>query len=90
MTEPESEPEFHLESWEKVFKTEVYQVNAGWYLEITIPHPDNPEMPNQSMTLKCDNEWWARYLDACIHDLTDVNELLNNFLEEAPEFRYEG
>lgn len=71
--------------------TEVYEVNLGWYLEIVIPHPDNPEMPDQLMTIKCDNEWWAKFLQSAIQYFTDnTPNGVNSFLADAPEFRYEG
>lgn len=69
--------------------TEVYQVNAGWYLEIVIPHPNNPEMPRQSMTIKCDNEWWARFLAYTLDDIVDT-QYIEEFSKNAPTFRYEG
>ena len=83
MTEPTKEP------WESRVKTQVYEVNNGWYRETVIPHPDNPEMPDQMMTIKCDNQWWARFLETSIKELLQ-SPFTGNFLEQAPEFRYEG
>lgn len=83
MTEPTEEP------WEKRVKTQVYEVNNGWYLEVVIPHPDNPEMPNQLMTVKCDNEWWAKFLENCIEEGLQCPDL-SEHLEALPDFRYEG
>lgn len=84
MTEPKE-----LTWPEKPIRTSVYTVNAGWYLEVVVQHPDNPEMPEQLMTIKCDNEWWARFLEYAIKDISRA-ELLNDFDATAPEFRYKG
>lgn len=84
MTEP-TEPK---KWYEKGVTTSVYMVNSGWYLELVVSHPDNPEMPDQLMTIKCDNEWWARLLEYAIDHMDYVE--LDDFDEGAPEFRYEG
>lgn len=75
--------------WEEGVETNVYEVNKGWYFETVIPHPDNPEMPDQLMTVKCDNEWWARFLEASVKELLQ-SPFTGNFLEKAPKFKYEG
>lgn len=83
-TEPEGQ-------WfEKPIKTTVYKVANGWYLEVVVKHPDNPELPDQLMTIKCDNEWWARFLNFAIVSLAQRDDGLSMFDEAAPEFRYEG
>jgi hypothetical protein len=87
--------------YEKEITTSVYTVNAGWYVEIVIAHPDNPEMPPQLMTVKCDNEWWAKFLEYAIKSLLMEpaqdreglrysNGSREEFDKTAPEFRYEG
>lgn len=75
--------------WEDRVETTVYEVNMGWYLEIKIPHPDNPKMPDQLMTIKCDNQWWAKFLENCIHEGLQSVEL-DEWLEALPDFKYEG
>lgn len=84
MTEPETPPE-HWYNYP--INSKVYKVLDKWYLEIVVKHPDNPEMPDQLMTIKCDNEWWAKFLEWSIEQ---EPELLEEFDAEAPEFRYEG
>jgi hypothetical protein len=83
MTEPTEK------AWKDGVETQVYKVNHGWYFEVVIPHPDNPEMPDQLMTLKCNNEWWARFLENCVHEGLQDPDLAQN-LEALPDFRYEG
>ena len=83
MTEPTEKP------WKDRVETTVYEVNNGWYLEIVVPHPDNPEMPEQLMTIKCDNQWWAKFLQNCIEAELESSDLSQN-LEALPDFKYEG
>ena len=73
-------------SWEEKVKTQVYEVNNGWYLEIVVPHPDNPEMPEQLMTIKCDNEWWAKFLELSVSCYKSSHIALGHL----PDFKYEG
>lgn len=86
MTEPTKAPE----TWQGKVKTQVYRIATGWYLEVVVPHPDNPEMPDQLMTIKCDNEWWATFLQSSVDELLTNAQGREYFLTHAPEFRYEG
>lgn len=55
-------------------------ISNAWYVELTVPHPKNPEQPPQSMTILVPSQWCAKFIDRLVENMeqADWEEFAND------------
>lgn len=57
-------------------------IEKQWYVDITVPHPTDPELPPQLASIPVPTEWWSDFL---VEAIEDHNVEWWNFFKEDPK-----